>query len=138
MRYIKSCGFVAYKRTENVNYYLIIKSPNGDIGFPKGHMEDGESEIDTAHRELKEETGVEVEVIDGFRRQIEYPLRRVPDAVKRVIYFLGRCTKDGIVCQEGEVLEAEFVPYAKAVEMLTFNEMKDILREAEEFLDCRL
>lgn len=138
MRYIKSCGFVAYKRTENVNYYLIIKSPNGDIGFPKGHMEDGESEIDTAHRELKEETGVEVEVIDGFRRQIEYPLRRVPDAVKRVIYFLGRCTNDGIVCQEGEVLEAEFVPYAKAVEMLTFNEMKDILHDAEEFLSRRL
>ena len=138
MRYITSCGFVAYREEAGENCYLLIKSPNGDIGFPKGHMEDGESEIDTAHRELKEETGVEVEVIDGFRRQVEYPLRRVPDAVKRVIYFLGRCTKDVIVCQEGEVLAAEFVPYAKAVEMLTFNEMKDILREAEEFLGRRL
>ena len=119
MRYITSCGFVAYREEAGENCYLLIKSPNGDVGFPKGHMEDGESEIDTARRELKEETGVEVEV-------------------KRVIYFLGKCTNDGIVCQEGEVLAAEFVPYAKAVEMLTFNETKDILRDAEEFLSRRL
>ena len=39
MRYIKSCGFVAYKQIESRNYYLIIKSLNGDVGFPKGHME---------------------------------------------------------------------------------------------------
>ena len=70
MRYIKSCGFVAYKRIESINHYLIIKSLNGDMGFPKGHMESGESELQTAIRELKEETGVDVKVIQGFRRQI--------------------------------------------------------------------
>ena len=72
MTYIKSCGFVAYKRIENINHYLIIQSLNGDVGFPKGHMESGESELETAIRELKEETGVDVKVIQGFRRQIEY------------------------------------------------------------------
>ena len=45
MRYIKSCGFVAYKRIESINHYLIIKSLNGDMVFPKGHMESGESEL---------------------------------------------------------------------------------------------
>lgn len=138
MRYITSCGFVAYREETGENCYLLIKSLNGDVGFPKGHTEEGESEMDTAHRELKEETNVEVEAIDGFRRQIEYPLRRVPDAVKRVVYFLGKCTDDNITCQEGEVLEAGFFPYEKALEILTFDETRKILRDAEEFINNAL
>ena len=134
MRYIKSCGFVAYKQIENKNYYLIIKSLNGDIGFPKGHMEIGESELQTAIRELKEETCAEVEVISGFRYQIEYPLPRVPDAIKQSVYFLGKCTLESIICQETEVDSAEFIPYEDAIKMLTFEETKNILRDAELFI----
>jgi 8-oxo-dGTP pyrophosphatase MutT (NUDIX family) len=134
MRYIKSCGFVAYKQIENKNYYLIIKSLNGDIGFPKGHMEIGESELQTAIRELKEETCAEVEVISGFRYQIEYPLPRVPDAIKQSVYFLGKCTSERIICQETEVDSAEFIPYEDAIKMLTFEETKNILRDAELFI----
>ena len=131
MRYIKSCGFVAYKRIENVNHYLIIKGLNGDVGFPKGHMEHGESELETAIRELKEETGVDVKVIQGFRRQIEYELRRVPDTIKQSVYFLGECTSDKIICQESEVAEASFVSYQDALKILTFEETKNILKDAE-------
>ena len=131
MRYIRSCGFVAYKRIENVNHYLIIKSLNGDIGFPKGHMEPGESEIETAVRELKEETGVDVKVIPGFRRQIEYELRRTPDTIKQSVYFLGECTSDKITCQEAEVAEASFISYKDALKILTFEETKNILKDAE-------
>lgn len=131
MRYIKSCGFVTYKRIENVNHYLIIKSLNGDVGFPKGHMEPRESELETAIRELKEETGVDVKVIQGFRRQIEYELRRVPDTIKQSVYFLGECTSDKIICQEEEVAEAGFIPYEDALKILTFEETKSILKDAE-------
>ena len=134
MRYIKSCGFVAYKQIENTNYYLIIKSLNGDVGFPKGHMETGESEFETAIRELKEETGVEVKIISDFRYQIEYPLPRVPNAIKQSVYFLGKCTSDKIVCQETEVAWAGFISYEKALEMLTFDETKRMLTEAELFI----
>ena len=135
MRYIKSCGFVAYKQIGNEKYYLIIKSLNGDVGFPKGHMEPGESELETAIRELKEETGVDVKVIPGFRRQIEYELRRIPDTVKQSVYFLGECISDNIVCQEAEVTEAGFVSYEDALKLLTFEETKNILEDAEKFLD---
>lgn len=134
MRYIKSCGFVAYKRIESINHYLIIKSLNGDMGFPKGHMESGESELQTAIRELKEETGVDVKVVQGFRRQIEYELRRIPDTIKQSVYFLGECTSDKIICQEAEVAEASFVSYEDAVKILTFEETKNILKDAEIFV----
>lgn len=134
MKYIKSCGFVAYKTLENVNYYLIIRSINGDVGFPKGHIEIGESEIETAMRELKEETNIEVKMVDGFRRQIEYPLPGLTDAIKQSVYFLGECITDNIICQEGEVAEAEFLPFSEALSALTFNDTKRILRDAEEFI----
>ena len=134
MRYIKSCGFVAYKQIENRNYYLIIKSLNGDVGFPKGHMETGESELETAIRELKEETGVEINVISGFRVQIEYPLPKIVDTTKQSVYFLGRCVQDNIVIQESEVTEANFLSYEDALEVLTFDETKNILKRAEEYI----
>ena len=134
MQHIKSCGFVAYKQIENRNYYLIIKSLNGDVGFPKGHMELGEDELQTAIRELREETGIEVRVVTGFRRQIEYPLVGISNAIKQSVYFLGICESDSIVCQVEEVAEANFVSYEDALEILTFEETKSILKDAELFI----
>ena len=135
MKYIKSCGFIVYKRINNQNYYLLIKSTNGDIGFPKGHMENGESEIETAVRELKEETNVDVEPLGDFRYQIEYKMPNIIDTIKQSVYFLGRCIKDEIICQETEVLEASFVSYLEALKLLTFEETKTVLRKIEEYLN---
>ena len=135
MRYIKSCGFIVYKAENNENFYLIIKSHNGDVGFPKGHMEPGESELQTAIRELKEETGMDVDTIHDFRYQIEYPLPRVPDAMKQTVYFLGKCASDEIIIQETEVALAEFVTYDKAIEKLTFEETKNMLKKANDIIN---
>ena len=138
MNYVKSCGFIPYVRKDNENFYLLIKSINGDVGFPKGHMESGESELETAIRELKEETNLEVKLISGFRCQIEYKLPRLNDTVKQSVYFLGECLTEEVVCQKTEVSEANFLPYEDALELLTFEDTKKILREAEAFLDSLL
>lgn len=134
MKHVKSCGFVAFKKVNNKNLYLIIKSINGDIGFPKGHTEPGESEIQTAIRELKEETGVEVKVVPKFRRQLEYRLKRSEETIKQSIYFLGECTLDNIVCQQTEVVWADFLCYNDAMKLLTFEETKRVLADAESFI----
>ena len=135
MKYIKSCGFVAFKRVNGENQYLIIKSRGGDVGFPKGHTEPGESEIQTAVRELKEETGAEVKIIHGFVRRIEYPLPHRTDTINQSVYFLGECISDEIIRQECEVAEAVFLPYPEAMVRLTFKETKDILSDAEKFIN---
>lgn len=135
MRYIKSCGFIVYKEENNENFYLIIKSHNGDVGFPKGHMEPGENELQTAIRELKEETGIDVDTIYDFRYQIEYSLPRVRDAKKQTVYFLGKCASDDIIIQETEVASAEFVTYDKAIEKLTFEETKNMLKKANDIIN---
>ena len=132
MRWEKSCGVVAYKTIDNVNYYLLIRAYNGDTGFPKGHVEAGESEIETAIRELKEETNVEVEIIPGFRREMEYAIPSKKNVSKKVVYFLGKCTSDHIIPQRREISEARFVPYDEAMEIITFEDSKRILRDAED------
>lgn len=135
MIYKKSCGFVAYKEIENERLYLIVRTSNGEYGFPKGHVENNETEHETAIRELKEETNIEVQIIDGFRRQIEYEFPNRPDVMKISVYFLGKYIKEEIVCQESEVLEARFVPMETALELLSFEETRIILREADTYID---
>jgi 8-oxo-dGTP pyrophosphatase MutT (NUDIX family) len=138
MKREKSCGFVAYTRVGEENHYLIIKGINNDVGFPKGHVESGESEIESAVRELREETGVEVEVIDGFRHEIEYKLPRTKDVYKLTVYFLGECRDVSTLArQESELKDARFIPYSEARESLTFDEARRMLDAAEHFVRNR-
>lgn len=135
MNYVKSCGFIAYKEINNVKYYLVIKATNGDVGFPKGHMEKEEKEIETAIRELKEETNIEVKLIEGFRYLIEYPLPKKKDTKKQSVYYLGECINNNIICQEKEVEEAKFLIFKEALEVLTFDATKTMLQLANDYLN---
>lgn len=135
MIYEKSCGFVTYSEKDDVRLYLIIRASNGEYGFPKGHVELNETEYETAIRELKEETNVEVQVIDGFRRQIEYKIPNKANVMKQSVYFLGKCTAVDVVCQESEVSEALFVPIEVALELLSFEDTKNVLKEADLYID---
>jgi len=134
MTYEKSCGFIAYKEEDGTRLYLIIRSRGGEYGFPKGHMEYGETEYETAVRELKEETGAEVEIVEGFRRSTEYSLPKKANVIKQVVYFLGKCTVCKIVRQASEVSEATFVPFDEALKLLSFESTRGFLKEAEDFL----
>lgn len=134
MRYEKSCGFVAYTNAPDGRRYLIIRSLDGEYGFPKGHVEGSETEHETAVRELKEETNAEVTIIPGFRRQIEYAFPNEPGVMKRTVYFVGEVLPGEILCREGEVAEAAFLSFEKAYELLSFADTKNILKEADAFL----
>ena len=135
MIYEKSCGFVVYRESSGVREYLLVSALNGKYGFPKGHVERGETEYETAVRELKEETNLEVRFVDGFRRQIEYRLPQKRDTMKRCVYFLGEYTEGEIICQEEEVLDAVFVDFDRAIEMIPFANARAVLQEADEYIN---
>ena len=135
MIYEKACGFIVYRENQNIREYLIIRALNGEYGFPKGHVECDETEYETAIRELKEETNLNVQIVEGFRRQIEYKLPNKANTIKRSVYFLGRCTETNIICQETEVSEAKFVSIEKALELLSFENTKMILKEADVYIE---
>ena len=57
---------------ESYDLILLRHRFGGHWSFPKGHVEQGENEQQTAMREVKEETGVSITLLDGFRESVEY------------------------------------------------------------------
>ena len=124
MKREKSCGGVVYKMENGVPHFVLIKHrKGGHWAFPKGHMEQGESERETARREIREETGVTGKFIKGFRRSVSYIIRGTIH--KEVVYFLYEISPDSVIVkQEEETGEAEFVPESEVMAKLTYENDK--------------
>ena len=105
----------------------------GHWSFPKGHVERGETERQTALREVKEETGLDIGLIDGFRQSVSYFPRH--NIKKQVVYFLGSALSDHVVRQEEEISEICWVEIGRAYEMVTFKNDKTLINHAKAFLD---
>lgn len=132
-----SCGAVVFTRVDGELRYLVIRSPDGLFhSFPKGHMEPGETEQETALREIREETGLSVRLVGDFRTAEEYPLLREgrPDIIKRVVYFLAEYENQHPRAQEGEVSEVLLMPRDEAMQALYSDSVRRILREADAYL----
>ena len=137
MKWEKSCGGVVFSRENNTIRYLIIRHLGGHCGFPKGHIEPGESEEETAIREIREETGLTVSLIAGFRAADSYPLPNKPGVWKEVVYFLAEFSDQAIQTQPEEISEAYLVSYEEGLGLLPFPEAKRILTDAHHFLSSK-
>ncbi len=133
MKQEKSCGAVVFTRENGQILYLLIRNKNGSWGFPKGHMEAGERELETAAREIWEETGLRVRFLEGFRMEDQYeiPKRYIS---KQVVYFLGEYEKQQYTLQEAEISCGGLYAYEEAQKLLQFTGAKQILAEADDFL----
>lgn len=129
----KSCGTVTFTRVDGQIKYLLTKTEYGVYGFAKGHVEQGESERQTAVRETWEETSVKPKIVNGFRKTIQYKLKNGND--KTVVFFLGYFENQTPRHNEGfEDMSYELVPYDEAMKLLTFDNTKRILKRANDFL----
>ncbi len=132
----KSCGAVVFTREHGALQYVIICSNEGFFGFPKGHMEPGETEEQTALREILEETGLNVRIIDGFRTTDEHPHHRPgrPTVMKHMVYFLAEYAAQHPVAQESEVSSISLMSYEEAMKAFQFESSRRILTEAHRFI----
>lgn len=134
MKFEKSCGAVVVTKIDNKIKYLIIKSIEGIYGFPKGHMElDEAEEEETALREILEETGIKVKIIDGFRYKINYEIKD-KNIYKEVIYFLGEYSNQEIIYQKEELSDAELMDFSTAFSVLQYDDSKAVLKAANDYL----
>ena len=134
MKYEKSCGALVFRqRGDKVELLLLKHRFGGHWSFPKGHVERGETERQTALREVKEETGLDIGLIDGFRQSVSYFPRH--NIKKQVVYFLGSALPDHVVRQEEEISEICWVEIGRAYEMVTFKNDKTLINHAKAFLD---
>ena len=128
----KSCGAVIYTVQNGERLYLVERMRKGHFSICKGHVEAGESEHQTAAREIFEETGLSVEFVDGFRETTEYS--PYENCRKTVVFFLAAADSTDVTVQEEEVSEIRWLPIQGAVETLTFASDREILQKAEEYL----
>ena len=129
MRYEKSCGAVIFRRAEDGWKVLLIRHTKGrHISFPKGHVEPGETESQTAEREILEETGVRVRVDRRYRAENRYNIR--PDTQKMVVIFAATTDQEAIVPQPEEIAEAFWLSIDEAEDRLTYERDRKIMRDA--------
>ena len=128
MRYEKSCGAVIFRRDGDWNVLLIRHAKGRHVSFPKGHVEPGETESQTAEREILEETGLSVRVDRRFRAENRYNIR--PDTQKLVVIFAATTDQAEITPQPEEIAEAVWVPLDEADERLTYERDRRIMRDA--------
>lgn len=130
----KSCGAVVYTREHGKREYLLVRQKRGVWGFPKGHVEAGETEEETALREIREETGVTVRIDTGFRRTETYPVYGREDTDKTVVYFTAEFEGQALRPDPGELRGAALFSYEEAERVLEWKSRRKILSEAEAFL----
>ena len=133
LRKEKSCGALVYRIKNGELELLLLKHRfGGHWSFPKGHVEEGETEVETALREVHEETGLTIQLEDGFRQSVEYYPR--PNIRKQVVYFLGYADDDRTRRQEEEISEIRWVPLKSAHREVTFRHDKNLINHAKKFL----
>ena len=134
MVYEKSCGAVVFTRINNEIKYLLIRNLTGIYGFPKGHVERGETEEQTALREVFEEVGLDVKLVPGFRSEDEHSIPQKENTIKQIVYFLGEYCNQEFTYQKEELTDALLLDYETAMTLFQFDSCKRILTEANNFL----
>lgn len=131
----KSCGAVVFRQESGVRLYLLLHYAEGHWDLAKGHVEKGESEEQTARREIAEETGItQLEFLPSFHRIIAYAFKRKGKNVpKEVVFFLARTDESGVTLSS-EHLDYAWLPIDGAEKKATYRNAKNLLKAAEEFL----
>lgn len=133
--YEKSCGAVVYHKSGGIIKYLLVKNRNGRCwSFPKGHIEKGESEKQTAAREIKEETGLDVHFKSDFRETgIYHPFGRTS---KKVVFFLAEAKSDKVNIQRREIDYYRWVTMEQAQKLCKHENDIRVLEKVSRLLEC--
>lgn len=132
--YESSCGAVVFRIINEKKRFLLIKNKRSNHwGFPKGHIEKGENKIETACREVLEETGIHIKIFEGFSHQSDYKIRNKIE--KTVTIFLATTEDTQTVIQPEEIEDYIWLEYEQALKTLNYSNDKDILVSAQQFIE---
>ena len=129
-----------FKKADNGFLFCIVHHQASHWAFPKGHLIGDETPLETAKRELYEETGInQCSILDNVSFEEKYNFEQNSQIIeKTVIYFLGFVDELKISTPEkfkSEILETKWVTYDEAMKLLTYDTAKDILKKVKIYLE---
>lgn len=133
MKQEKSCGAIVFRTINSHKEFLVVKMNLGHVSFPKGHVEVGETEEQTAIREVKEETNIDIHILPGFREVVTYS--PFPGVMKDVVFFVAQAQSWDVLPQESEISSVGFFPEKEVLQRLTFSSDQTLFQKALSFLE---
>lgn len=136
----KAVGFVIFRQENKGIRYLLLHHGASYWNFPKGRVENNEAELETAQRELFEETGIsEIKIYPDFKYEYTYDFDTViKDKVKETIhrigvFFLAEVVDDKVKISN-EHLDSGWFDYEMALKRMYYQEGQDLLKAAHQFI----
>lgn len=144
MRREQSAGVVVFYKEKRILLFLLLKyerqnkeAPYWDL--PKGHIEAGETQQETALRELKEETELDGIIMPGFQEEFSYFFNdpNTHQLVHKTVFFFIAQARSKKVQLSFEHADFIWLPYQKAVAQLTYKNAQELLKKAYKWLKER-
>lgn len=130
MKQEKSCGAIVINQNNKI---LLVHHNAGHWDFPKGHVEKGETEEQTAIREVKEETNIDIIINNKYRYTTSYSPKE--NVMKEVVYFLAQNIDEDKKPQLEEVSEVKWFTLEEAMNTITYENSKEILNKLKKDIE---
>jgi bis(5'-nucleosidyl)-tetraphosphatase len=126
----ESFGIIPLRKKNNGWEVLLVQLIAGHWSFPKGRAESEESSLQTAERELQEETGLKVKnILNEIPLTETYYFSRNNHRVKKTVtYFIGE-VEGTLLLQAAEVQDAKWIPLQDVSNQITFSSAKALCRK---------
>lgn len=116
--------------------FLILHKHGNHWGFPKGKGDHGEEPLESATRELKEETGLVVEKLLPMEPiSEEYSFYRGGKKVRKRVHYFPAIVSGALLLQPEEIRDGKWLPFQEAYFQLTFDEAKKICSKIQQFIE---
>lgn len=134
-----SAGGIVFRRDGERTFFLLIRDPYRNWGFPKGHLEDGEAPDAAAVREVAEETGIAAVEVRSPVETIDWTFRfRGRRIHKTCHFFLMETAQRRTAPQAKEGITAcRWATYEQATKMIAYDNARAVLEQAYAILQGR-
>jgi 8-oxo-dGTP pyrophosphatase MutT (NUDIX family) len=127
-----SAGGVVVRDRECVVIVPTRRAANGArvLALPKGHVDPGETPEEAATREVREEAGVDADLVGELGSVRYWYMRKGRRIAKRVDFFLFRYRGGDVADHDHEVEQARWMPLAEAARALTYDGEREMAARA--------